>query len=401
MGAWCVCASAGVGAQTHQSVSDDAVANIAAQRMFVEAMARYQAKDFRGAEILFRQLLEHDPQLLRVRLELARALFMQKKDEQADYHFRFAAAQHPEPAVTRNIVRFRNAIRSRRAWRFNVNFGIAPDTNINSATNRETVDIYGLPFRLDPTARARSGTGQFIGGDGSLRLNRDRAVPIYLAAYGRWLRYRADRFDDLYVGAEAGPEFQVSGGRLRTTATWLMRRYGHRPLVSSIGTRLEFEKVMKDNWTMDATLLVRRNDYARRSDVDGREAEARISVERPLGATALGYVYAGLGRNWAQDDGQALTRQQLGLGIVKEIGWGLRPQVGIELSHQAGNGPLAPFGRTRRDWRLQGSFGIYKRDWNVQGFAPSINITATRTFSTLSIFDEKRVRSEIRLTKAF
>ena len=49
---------------------------------------------------------------------------------------------------------------------------LAPDSNINSATDKESIDIYGLPFQLDPSARARSGTGLFFGGDASLRLNR-------------------------------------------------------------------------------------------------------------------------------------------------------------------------------------------------------------------------------------
>ena len=111
------------------------------------------------------------PRLLRVRLELARTLFMAKKDEQADYQFRLAAAEHPSALVARNIIRFREAIRARRAWRFSFDVGFAPDSNINSATDKETVDIYGLPFRLDSAGRARSGTGMFVGGDASIRLN--------------------------------------------------------------------------------------------------------------------------------------------------------------------------------------------------------------------------------------
>ena len=76
--------------------------------------------------------------------------------------------------------------------------------------------------------RARSGTGVFVGGDASVRLNRFAKVPIYVGGYGRWTRYGDHRFEDAYAGAEAGPEFLVAGGRLRTTATGLMRWYGKR-----------------------------------------------------------------------------------------------------------------------------------------------------------------------------
>jgi hypothetical protein len=384
-----------------QPVQQTAAFDPAIQRKFVDGMTSFAAGNYRYAEAMFRHILDRDPGLLRVRLELARTLFMEKKDEAADYHFRLAAAEHPPVQVVRNIVRFREAIRARRSWRFNFDIGIAPDSNINSATEKQTVDIYGLPFQLDPDARARSGTGTFVGGDASIRLNRFGKVPIYLGVYGRWLRYGDHRFDDTYAGAEAGPEFQLAGGRLRTTATGLMRWFGKHRLVSSFGAHLDYEKLVGGKWTVGGTLLVRHNDYARRSDVDGWDAEARVSANRPLGPTTLGFGYAGLERNRANDPGQAFWRAEAGLGILKEIGWGLRPQLTIDVARQLGDGPLAPFDRQRRDWLLQGSASIYKRDWSFGGFAPSLSVTMTRNISTLTLYKEERLRGEIRFTKAF
>lgn len=371
------------------------------ERAFRDGMASYAARDYGRAEALFRRILDHDPELLRVRLELARTLFMARKDEQADYHFRLAAGERPPAQVLRNIVRFREAIRARRAWRFDIDVGFAPDSNINSATDKETVDINGLPFKLDANGRARSGIGRFVGGQASVRLNRSGNIPIYLGAYGRWTTYRDHNFDDAYAGAEVGPEFQLAGGRLRTTATGLMRWYGRRPLVQSFGARLEYDRLVGGKWTVGGTLLVRHNDYARRTDVDGWDAEARVSANRPLGRTSLGFAYAGVERNWAQDPGQAFWRERIGVGVLKEIGWGLRPQLGLDIARQVNDGPLAPFGKQRRDWQLQGSASIYKRDWNLGGFAPSLRLTVTRNLSTLPLYDEKRRRAEIRITKAF
>ena len=279
--------------------------------------------------------------------------------------------------------------------------GCASPSRVNAATDKESVDIYGLPFRLDPSARARSGTGVFAGGDASVRLNRFGKVPIYLGAYGHWTRYGDHRFDDAYAGGEAGPEFQLGGGRLRTTGTGLMRWYGHRPLVASFGGHLDYEKLLGDKWTIEGSLLARHNDYYRRSDADGWDVEAQASANRALGRTTLGFAYAAIERNRANDQGQSYWRAQAGIGILKEIAWGLRPRITLDVARQIGDGPLAPFGRKRRDWLLQSSFTIYKRDWNVAGFAPSLSLTVTRNNSTLSLYHERRVRGEIRLTKAF
>jgi hypothetical protein len=373
----------------------------AIERQFLDGLSAYGSGDYRQAEQFFRRILDRDPGLLRVRLELARTLFMQKEDEQAEYHFRLAAGENPSPGIARNITRFREAIRARRAWRFNLDLGFAPDSNINSATDKQSVDIYGLPFQLDPSARAHTGTGKFVGGNASIRLNRFGKLPIYLGAYGRWTHYAGRRFDDAYIGGEVGPEFQLAGGRLRATVTGLMRWYGRRPLVGTFGASLDYEKLIGDRWTVGATLFVRHNDYNRRSDVDGWDAEARVSVSRPLGPTTLGFAYAGIERNSAKDRGQAFWRKRLGVGVLKEIGWGLRPQLSVDLARQVGDNGLAPFNEQRRDWLLQSSFSIYKRDWNVRGFAPSLSLTIIRNHSTLPLYEERRLRGEIRLTRAF
>ena len=371
------------------------------ERDFLDAMIAMARKDYERAERLLRRILQDDPSLVRVRLELARTLFLAKKDEQADYNFRLAIAQDPPEPVVANIARFREAIRARRAWRFNLNIGIAPDSNINSATSRETVDIFGLPFKLDESARARSGVGMIAGGDASLRLWRFSKVPLYLGAYGRVLRYANHDFDDIYIGGEAGPEFRLSGGRLRVTATGFHRWYGGRDLDTSLGGRLHFDKIVGGRLGIDASLALRRDDYARRRDLDAWNIEASLSANRALSPSTAGFAYASLRRAVAHDPGYSNWYARIGGGIVREIGWGLRPQLSFEAGRQINDERLNPFGRTRRDWSLLASASIYKRDWNIIGFAPSIKLSYSRTFSTIALYDQKRIRTEFGLTKAF
>ena len=159
---------------------------------------------------------------------------MEKKDEQADYHFSLAAAEHPSRQVMRNIANFRDAIRARRSWRFNFDFGFAPDSNINSATDKKSVDIYGLPFQLDPDARARSGTGRFVGGDASVRLNRFGQNPDLRGRLWPIGSLRRSSFRRCLCRRRGGAGVPLAGGHLRTIATGLMRWYGKRPARTSV-----------------------------------------------------------------------------------------------------------------------------------------------------------------------
>lgn len=371
------------------------------ERDFLDGMLALARKDYHRAEAMFRRILQGNPSLVRVRLELARTLFLERKDEEADYHFKLAIAARPEPAVIINIGRFREAIRVRRAWRFNINLGIAPDSNINSATNTERVEILGLPFQLSPDARARSGTGIIAGADASVRLWRESKVPVYLGTYGRMVRYPDHDFDDYYISGEAGPEFRLSGGRLRVAATGLQRWYGGKPLVTSIGGGFNFDKIIDGKLGIEAALAVRRNAYFGRDDVDGWDIEASAAINKAVGRSTLGFAYASVQRSIASDPGQSNWQGKLGLGVLKEIGWGLRPQVSVEVARQVNDAPLVLFGSTRRDWRLQANASIYKRDWNIAGFAPSLKLSWTRNISTLAIYNQRRLRAEFGIAKAF
>jgi hypothetical protein len=371
------------------------------ERVFLEGVVALLRQDFALAERSFRNILQRQPGALRVRLELARTLFFEGKDEDADYHFKLAAAERPPPNVRANITRFREAIRARRAWRINVQLALAPDSNINAATSKDQVEVLGLPFQLNPSARARPGIGVVTGADATVRLLRSSKAPLYLAAFARVVRYSQREFDDLYVGGEAGPELPASGGRLRILATGLKRWYGDKPLVSSIGGRLNFDKVVGGQWSLEASLAARHNAYAGRDDVDGWDVEGALSVGRALGASTLGFAYADVQRSIAGDAGQSNWQARAGLAVLKEIGWGLRPQVAVEVGGQLNDARLALFGTTRRDWRAQLSASVYKRDWNIAGFAPSLRVTWTRNHSTISLYDERRVRAELGIARAF
>jgi outer membrane protein len=205
----------------------------------------------------------------------------------------------------------------------------------------------------------------------------------------------------IYIGGEAGPEFKLSGGRLRVAATGFQRWYGGDPLVTSLGGRLNYDKVIGGKWSLEASLAARHNAYARRSDLNGWDLEASVAANRALGPSALAFTYGSIQRTVANDPGQSSWSVRLGVGVLKEVGWGLRPQFAFEVGRQVNDAPHALFNQTRRDWRLQASASIYKRDWNVMGFAPSLRVVYTRNFSTISLYDQKRLRAELGIAKAF
>lgn len=94
-----------------------------------------------------------------------------------------------------------------------------------------------------------------------------------------------------------------------------------------MGGRLDYDKVIGGKWALEASLAARRNGYPRRSDVDGWDVEAAVSANRALSASVLGFGFASVQRSIAHDPGQSSWSGRIGGGVLKEIGWGLRPQL--------------------------------------------------------------------------
>ncbi len=116
------------------------------------------------------RVLLAQPGSARVRLELARAHFLAGEDRRARRHFEQVLAQDPPGPVTATVERYLHAIRQRADRYTTVVTGYAEvggghDTNVNSATDANEIDMFGISFELSDEDRekgdefARFGTG--------------------------------------------------------------------------------------------------------------------------------------------------------------------------------------------------------------------------------------------------
>ena len=120
----------------------------------------------------FRRMLVADPNLVRVRLELARAFFFKGEDSLARRHFEAVLAGGvPEP-VAANIHAFLAEMRARRRWSINAGFALAPDSNIGAGSEERTIyiPVFGqpLPFERDAEELTSSGIGVSVWGRGGV-----------------------------------------------------------------------------------------------------------------------------------------------------------------------------------------------------------------------------------------
>ena len=107
----------------------------------------------------FHSILIARPELVRVRLELALSFFLKEEDALARNQFERTLVGRPPAPVIANVNRFLNVMRARRRWTGYFGFSVAPDTNINAASDAAFIYINGLPFRRSTTTTASSAIG--------------------------------------------------------------------------------------------------------------------------------------------------------------------------------------------------------------------------------------------------
>ena len=148
----------------------------------------------------FHSILIKRPELVRVRLELALAFFLKEDDDLARNHFERALVGRPPAAVVENVSRFLRVIRARRRWSGYFGFSVAPDTNINAASDAQFIYINGLPFRRDAQSQASSDIGVVGWGGAEYQYPLADRWRLRSGFNVNHREYKGGRFDQTFVG---------------------------------------------------------------------------------------------------------------------------------------------------------------------------------------------------------
>lgn len=381
---------------------------LAMERQFLEGYIAVETGDLEGATKKFRQVLALRPDMTRARLELARALMMQGKDKAADYHYSLAEEDDSlPPEIARTIYSARGLIRERRTWDLNVNVGLAPDTNINSATSDRTVDVLlgntTLPLELDANARARTGVGQTASLSGSVRLRLSDGLAMVVDADGHAINYRGRSADDISSLVAAGPELTLSNGtRLTFAATAGQRWYGGDLATRSYGARAGVQRNLGDGARVGAQFDLRRVDSKFNPAYDGTQIGGYLTFEKVVRRSMVASVTGFARREPLKSAAYSNTEFGVIAGLGGELPWGLNAGLTGQASRAAYDAALPIFGpEPRKDWRLQGRAYLGSRTLRFYGFSPSVTYTYSTTASNIGLYDFDRHRVEFQLARYF
>jgi tetratricopeptide (TPR) repeat protein len=368
------------------------------QVLFLEGQVALQEGRYADAVEGFRRILSRDPGLVRVRLELARALFLARDFQAARYHFeQVLGGDLPEP-VRQNVYRFLTRIDAETSW-LSLTLSVGPDSNPSFATTAESVDIFGRKFVLSPEARAREAVGlvafaqarKAFGAENRAFLRGDIELREFPDSYA----------DFIYAQSTLGRNF-VSGSTVWTAELGpLGSLYQGRGLYWGGIAQLTHASPLSPRVLSSQFVALKGLSYDEFSYLSGAQvwsgADVRYSIDSVSGFS-MGVL---LGRNWAAESPYSYSALQLSAGYARELPRRFNTSVRVTVSQYDYDSPLPLFEKVREDKLVVLDLTVIARDWAVRGFAPMVTVGFSWSDSTIELFEYQRQYFGVGITRNF
>ncbi len=354
----------------------------------------------------FRSILVDRPDLVRARLELARAFFLQGEDDLARRHFEHVLGGTLPDPVASNVRGFLAQIRKRRRWSAYLGASVASDTNIGAASDEEIVYIFDLPFRRNaPDELTTSGVGVSLWAGGEYQQPLGEKWRMRTGADLARREYAGSGFDETILSVHAGPRWLLDGrtdlsvlanGRWRSLAGEVVRNH--------TGVRIEARRRLAPRLTASAEASWHRRNDRRDDRQDGPVIGMSAKGTWIIGSTMQASATVGYGKErpvlerYRNDS----RRVRVDLSVALPGGFNVGGSGGFRWSRYRGSWhPFTRDGAARRDRTRTLSLSVYRRDFTLFGFSPQLVVTREARTSTAQLHDYERTRGDVRFVRQF
>ena len=413
----CILLAAAANAQEAQPPErDERTANLFAAAMAVLAAAEQteneQARQglYDEAIAALRRILINHPELIRVRLELARVFFLRGQDGLARRHFELVLAGGVPPPVAANIRLFLNVMRARKRWTGYFGAAFAPDSNLNAASESEIIYIdtaFGrLPFQREGDFGARSGLGVSVWGGGEYQHPLSQKLRLRVGADAAQREYSGSDFDQLFVATHVGPRWLVGPiTELSLLATAQRQWLGGEPYVDETGVRLELDRRLTARLWARGTASYRERDHQQRDFLDGPQVGFNLSLAWTPAPTLRVHATVGYERDHAASEHWRNLSQwgRVGTSLALPLGFTLGTSAQIRRTYYHGSGRvhLTLNGRKRFDRTRTFTVSVLNRAFTLFGFSPQLALIHEARLTNAQAQDYDRNRAELRFVRQF
>lgn len=294
------------------------------ERWFLLAQIEQKKGNVDEAIKIYRKILDDQPDLSKVRYELALCYMEKHQWYRADYHLRLAMAGKNIPdAMKQQMMYMRYIVRQNKRWNVWFNFGAAPDNNVNQASGGEEYiqNEWGEFYTDLPEPEKAIGYNFLVGGN----------YEFVLSDHWHWKNegniytniYNKHKFDDLFISASTGPRYIWNRGDVWFAGVLNRRWYGWNRYNWSIGGKIDTHYDWTRKFSSGLTFMVLNNDYDEYGKyLNGQTFGVLSRVSYSFDASKYFTVFGGTDRDTAASGIYANWHYKVGFGIGGEFPYG-------------------------------------------------------------------------------
>ena len=384
----------------YDALSQDADAEVRAEARYRKGLMLADLQRFEEAAMAFRAVLSERPDAIAARLELARMLAALGLENQARRELRQAQATGIPPEAAPMVEQFAAALRSPRRYGGSVEWSLAPDSNINRATQARTLDTIIAPLTLSDDARAQSGLGARVAGQAFGKIPLTPSLSIVPRVAGLANLYGDDRFNDVSASGLIGIEWRGRRDRFNPSIGETRRWFGGEQYARTRTIAVDWVRAIDARSQLVVSASAGEARYDQNSLQDGQLLDASATYELAASAVSGVTLTASATRQTANDPGYATWAGGATVGAWRDTRWGtMFASTGVRRT--VGDERLFLFPERREEWLVTARGGMTFRTLSVARLAPMVRINFERNESTVGIYDYRRLSMEIGFTRTF
>ena len=318
----------------------------------------------------------------------------------AQREFRQASAGGLPPEVEQLVRFYAQSLNVQKPFGLNFEVAIAPDSNINRATNSETLGTVIGDFTLSDDAQANSGVGLTLRAQAFARTGIDRRADLLVRASVSGDFYRANEFDDYAAVLQVGPTYSSGRDRLTFAALAGWRWFGQDPFSFTYGANARWEHPISNRARLTVNGAITHREDRQNASRSADSFALSAGVDRALSQRFGVGIRAFAQRDAAADPGFSTVIGGVNALAFREIG-STTAVLNLGYSRLEADRRLLLFPERRVDNRYSASLAGTFRALRVGRFAPLLRLNYERNQSTVGINDFSRFAGEVGVTAAF
>lgn len=357
------------------------------------------------AVVSFRTILNDEPDVVRVRLELARTFFYQEKDRLAREEFERVLAGEPSEAVQSNIKDFLEAIHNRRRLQWSLSGQLFWESNFNNASVDPKINLFGIPFQSD-NDKPESTLGFVVSTQGTYRYPWSNQVDLLAGVGLHRTEFPGSASDSTVLDFSFGPEFQVGDRNLVGIEGQVLFNFNDRFPYQRYGSRLRFTRIIDNRTILGFNLDMGQRRYQDATDKinNAQEFDVGMDMEYRVNPTITINAGGGHGRSKVKANSKNNTRLSLNGSITALLrnGYTIGLSANITRTKYQGQPGIPTDDRQPRDDKfLSLQTTVLRRDFTIGGFSPRLGVIHSRLDTNAQASSYRNNRLQVTLVRQF